>query len=190
MIGVINLRLDRLQRCKAIPDTTSQPEDRMKERSQRSQRMRMRSIFAVLIAILLLVVSSWATTCDLSCSMQMQHLVCATTHAGALPSPSMSQHAMMHHGHGHPSVDMGVHSKAQLIPSAGVCVHASCAHHTVATSFPAGNAIDHAQLQPVLLLNSGLIAPPIQLLPAELLAERMPSPSRALFDPLAVSLRI
>jgi hypothetical protein len=143
----------------------------------------MRRVLATLLALPLLAMTSWASACDLSCSLQSFHSTCKLDGA-AMPSGDQAT-----------SPDMAMDPNMQMpdMPptEAPVHLHATCTHNPCnETSISALSK--SAQHSVAVLQAIALDAPSVATLSYQsprLSAEQRP-PALQPFDPLSVSLRL
>jgi hypothetical protein len=141
--------------------------------------------FAALLASSVVAMTSWASGCDLSCSLERIHSVCGLgwTAASEPMSPQMDMSSM----------DMPEHSLTAQPESNGLahlhansCTHSPCNEISISATWKSA-----PQPAPALAL-TGFERPLVSAIPGQVrwnIPEQKP-PDLQPFDPLAVSLRI
>jgi hypothetical protein len=146
----------------------------------------MRRGFAAVLVILLLAMTSWASACDLSCSLERVHSGCKLSGTSASSEPTASDMDMA-------NMDMHDDGSVTAQPENGLvhlhansCTHSPCNETSV-------SAISKSAQHPV---------PALQLIAFERLSiaelswqpswpqHKVEPPSLQPFDPLAINLRI
>jgi hypothetical protein len=151
----------------------------------------MRKPFALVLAIPLLAMTSWASACDLSCSLERSHSDCKLDGAAVSRDQSQASADMAMD----PSMDMSDAASLAASDSNGlVHLHANTCTHNPCNETSA-SAISKSAAQhplPTLLQATAFDAPFIVTLSHESpgASDKQKPPTLQPFDPLSVSLRL
>jgi hypothetical protein len=148
----------------------------------------MRRSFAALLVILLLAMTSWASACDLSCSLERVHSICklpgtAASVEGTVPSSDMANMDMPDES----SVTSQPESDGLVHQHINSCTHSPCNETSVSAISKSAAQHSVPALQLIVFERPTVAAITRQVTGAS--PEKEP-PDLQPFDPLSVNLRI